>query len=104
MEVAFVMNKKVVEAHINWTPFEEGGRKHVLPVGMRYCPIIVFELETTPETLWSAEIYNTMVDGNTSVADVSYLAGDAPHYLLQPGNKFCLYEGQRIVAEGIIPA
>jgi hypothetical protein len=98
------MNKKTVKARLSWTPFEEGGRKHILPVGMRYCPIIVFEAENAPETLWSAEVYNTAIDGNTSDADVSYLAGNAPYHLLQPGSRFCLYEGHRIVAEGIIAA
>ncbi|MDR0197948.1 MAG: hypothetical protein LBI36_07015 [Oscillospiraceae bacterium] len=96
------MSKKTVKAHISWVPFEEGGRKRILPVGMRYCPIIVFEFETAPKTLWSAEVYNTAITGNASVADVSYLADDAPYHLLQPRSKFFLYEGQRVVAEGVI--
>jgi hypothetical protein len=94
--------KTVVQALINWTPLEDGGRKHILPVGMRYCPIIVFEEEQTGDTLWSAEVYNTSVHDRVSSANVSYLSDEAPNYLLQSGKKFVLYEGQRVVAEGIV--
>ena len=94
--------KTAAKARINWTPVEAGGRINILPVGMRYCPIIVFELEQDGETLWSAEVYNTSIEGRTSVADISYLADDAPYHLFQAGRKFHLYEGQRIVAEGAI--
>jgi len=94
--------KKIVKAQLNWTSFEDGGRKNILPIGMRYCPIIVFDTEQNGSTLWSAEIYNTYIDGRISTADVSYLVEDAPFYLLKPNNKFSLYEGQRVVAEGIV--
>ena len=73
--------KKTVQARINWTPPEAGGRMHILPVGMRYCPIIVFEAEQTGSTLWSAELFNTIIDGRTSIADVSYLVDEAPYHL-----------------------
>lgn len=63
----------------------------------------MFESEQSDNTLWSAEIYNTSIDGRRSVADVSYLVYDgAPFSLLQPGNRFSLYEGQRVVAEGVV--
>ena len=95
--------KHAVKAQINWISLEEGGRKNILPVGMRYCPVIIFESDQSGDTLWSAEIYNTSIDGRRSIADVSYLVDDgAPFSLLQPGNRFSLYEGQRVVAEGIV--
>jgi len=94
--------KKIVKAQINWIKPEKGGRKNILPVGMRYCPIIVFESEQTNKTLWSAEIYNTEINERTSIADLSYLVDDAPYHLLKTKNKFSLYEGQNIIAEGII--
>ena len=95
--------KKAVRAQINWRTLEDGGRKSILPVGMRYCPIIIFESDQSDDTLWSAEIYNTSIDGMLSIADVSYLVDDgAPFRLLQPGNRFSLYEGQRVVAEGVV--
>ena len=94
--------KKTVQAHINWTLPEYGGRRNILPVGMRYCPIIVFESEQFDKTLWSAELYNIEIDGRSSVADVSYLVDEAPFHLLKQGNEFLLYEGQRVVAEGVV--
>jgi hypothetical protein len=95
--------KKAVKAQINWMSLEDGGRKNILPVGMRYCPIIIFESDQSDDTLWSAEIYNTSIDGSLSIADVSYLVDDgAPFRLLKPGNRFSLYEGQRVVAEGVV--
>lgn len=94
--------KNIMKAQINWANADDGGKKNILPVGMRYCPIIVFESEQSGETLWSAEIYNTLINGRTSIADISYLADDAPYHLLLPGNAFSLYEGQRVVAEGKI--
>ena len=93
---------KTVKANLNWTPVEEGGRKVILPVGMRYCPIIVFESEQTTDSLWSAQVYNTSIDGRRSTADISYLSDNAPHHLLRSGAVFKLYEGQRVVAEGIV--
>jgi len=94
--------KKVVQAKICWATVEEGGKKNIMPIGMRYCPIIVFESEQSGQTLWSAEIYNTSIEGRTSIADISYLVNDAPFHLLQSGNLFFLYEGQRVVAEGVV--
>ena len=94
--------KKIVQARINWTPPEHGGRKNILPIGMRYCPIIVFESEQSGSTLWSAELYNTAIEGRTSVADVSYLVDEAPYHLLKSGGEFLLYEGQRVVAQGVV--
>ena len=94
--------KNMAKARINWMSVEDGGRKNILPIGMRYCPIIVFEKEQTGDTLWSAEIYNTSVDGRKSTADLSFLSDEAPRRLLQTGNKFFLYEGQRVIAEGIV--
>jgi hypothetical protein len=94
--------KKAVRAKIRWVRPEDGGRKSVMPVGMRYCPIIVFEGNQSGGTLWSAEIYNVSISGYTSVAEVSYLVEGAPQHLLQSGNTFSLYEGQRIVANGVV--
>lgn len=95
--------KRSVAAQITWKSTEDGGRKNILPIGMRYCPIIIFESDKSSDTLWSAEIYNTSINGRVSVADVSYLAeSGAPVSLLHSGNKFSLYEGQRVVAEGIV--
>ena len=94
--------KMTVKARINWTPVEDGGRKHMLPVGVRYNPLITFEGEQVSEKLWSAEVFNTVINGRTTEADVSYLSDDAPFNLLQAGKKFLLYEGQQVVAKGVV--
>ena len=94
--------KKFVQAQLNWTLPENGGRKNILPVGMRYCPMIVFESEQSGDTLWSAELYNKQVNERISLADLSYLSAEAPFHLLNKGNKFLLYEGQSVVAEGSV--
>jgi len=94
--------KKIVKANLTWTPFEQGGRKVILPVGMKYYPIIIFESEQETDTLWCAELFNISIKDRQSVADVTYLVDDAPFHLLQSGKTFNLYEGQRVVAEGVI--
>jgi hypothetical protein len=95
--------KKVVRAEIKWFAPENGGRKSVMPIGMRYCPIIVFDDYQTGGTLWSAEVYNTKIEGWSSEAEITYLRNDgAPFHLLEKGNRFALYEGQRVIAEGIV--
>ena len=96
--------KKIVKATIHWISPEDGGRQIILPIGMRYCPIIVFEGNQTLDSLWSAEIYNTSINGRVSTADISYLSDEAPFNLLQVGSKFRLYEEQQVVAEGEIAA
>jgi len=94
--------KTLVKAKINWMPVEIGGRKKIMPIGMKYCPIIIFESEKSDDSHWCAEIYNTSIKDRTSTAEVSYLSDNAPFHLLQSGSKFQLYEGPRMVAEGAI--
>jgi len=94
--------KKFVQASIDWTPPEEGGRRVVMPITMRYCPVIVFDREQSGDTLWSAEVYNTEVEGRHSTAKVSFLMDEAPFHLLSQGNRFSLFEGQRVVAQGVV--
>ena len=94
--------KKTVKAKLTWIPIEQGGRKTVMPIGMRYCPIIVFNSEQTADSLWCAELFNTSIEDRRSIADITYLVDNAPFHLLKPGNTFCLYEGQRVVAEGVV--
>ena len=96
--------KKFMQAEIEWITPEDGGRKTVMPITMRYCPVIVFEQEQSGGSLWSAEIYNIEIHDRKSIAKVSFLMETAPFHLLSQGNKFSLYEGPRVVGEGIITA
>ena len=87
--------KKAVKAQIDWITLEDGGRRNILPVGMRYCPIIIFESNQSDNTLWSAEIYNTSIDGNRSIADVPYFPPDTlDAYLISvttPSGEKCIH-------------
>ena len=94
--------KRKVKSQITWALPKDGGREYVLPIGMRYCPIIVFIGKQDSDSLWSAEIYNTSIDDRVSIAELSYLVDAAPDYLLHTGNEFLLYEGQSVVAKGVV--
>jgi hypothetical protein len=93
--------KKFMKAKIKWTPKKDGGKVRPIPVSMRYCPILVFD-EGQTGNLWSGEIYNLEVKGYSSIAKVSFLREEAPFDLIQVGAKFCLYEGHRVMAQGVI--
>ena len=94
--------KKIVKANIKWKSTEEGGRRMLIPVGIKYYPLIIFETEELSDNLWSAELINTFIEGYKSIADVTYLVDNAPFHNLKSGNSFHLYEGKRVVAEGIV--
>ena len=91
-----------MEAHVNWIHFEKGGRQKHLPNNTKYFPIIVFpDYET--DGAWSAEIFtNSINDNNESLIDISFLMLEAPFELLNPGVKFELYEGKKMVASGVM--
>ena len=99
---------KLVRTKLTWLTKQEGGRKSMMPVGVRYCPIIImdsleqiFELEA--DVRWSADIQNLEVlTPQESIASLGYLASEAPHEFLSPGNSFKLYEGDKLVAYGVI--
>ena len=100
--LAIGMREQKVKAEINWTPESEGGRKKVMPVDMRYCPVMVAKpLEITGST-WSVAIINKSIDGLFSTADLSFMSPDAPHETLTVGLEFDLYEGPNLVASGKI--
>ena len=94
------MKATEVKAIIYWRAAEDGGRKDMVPPHMRYCPVIVFENEKATGSAWSAEVYNTEIDGLKTLAKLSYLFDEAPFENLQKGNKFKLYEGKNVVADG----
>ncbi len=73
-----------------------------MPTNTRYCPIIVFPGEKM-DGCWSAEILTSSVnDNNGSTIDISFLFPDAPFDLLKPGAEFELYEGNKLVAHGVM--
>ena len=92
-----------VTAIIHWIPAAEGGRKHP-PLGPCYSTVARFEQEAEkwPQEAWSivAEFTNERDDSSCVEAEIRFLAPDAPSHLLEPGNRFELYEGRRLVARG----
>ncbi len=95
-------NHKVM-ARICWIPASEGGREHP-PLGPRYSTVARFEQEAEkwPKEAWSivAEFTEESADPSCVEAELWLLTKDAPSHLLQPGSKFELYEGHRMVARG----
>jgi len=94
-----------VMAKICWVSAAEGGREPP-PIGSRYSTVARFEQEAEkwPKEAWSivAE-FTKKADALLNVeAELRFLAPDAPSHLLQPGNKFELFEGSRLVARGEI--
>jgi hypothetical protein len=71
---------------------------------LRYSTVAKFEseVEKWPKEAWSivAEFKKISDDLSSVIAEVRCLAPDAPSHLLQPGSKFELYEGSRLVAHG----
>lgn len=96
--------KKTVNAIINWIPYENGGRKKKISVFCgRYNPIIVFEGEDISYQAWSADVYVLEhISDVISKIQLSYLFPEAPFSYLESGNKFRLYEGAKMIANGEI--
>lgn len=92
-----------MRAIIDWIPHDQGGRFR-LPSGAEgsYTTVVRFLDESWPGPVaWSLVI--DKISGDRSwVADVRFLADDAPHEGLIPGRQFELYEGARRVAYGTI--
>jgi hypothetical protein len=95
------MNNQGVKARLSWIPMSSGGRS-ILPVGIRYCPLLVMSRGDDTGVSWSASVFNKEIDGGDSIATVAYLVDNAPHHLLKEGAEFALYEGQKIVAQGVV--
>jgi hypothetical protein len=100
--------KKVVKARLQWLSPEEGGRKHP-PAGPRYSTVARFEDAAArfPEIAWSFVVeFDAPISSTLEVtANVWMLAYDepgAPQHLLEPGNRFELVEGAKVVARGYV--
>jgi hypothetical protein len=96
------LNRRVI-TKICWLSAAEGGREHP-PLGPRYSTVARFEKEAAewPQEAWSivAEFTHETDESSCVVAEIRLLAHEAPSHLLDPGSKFELYEGHRVVARG----
>lgn len=98
--------KHTVKAHIFWVPADAGGRK-APPTGPRYSTVARFQSDKANqnEQAWSI-IAEFLPQQNQHIsctlANIRFLAPNAPTYLLSLGNQFELLEGPRVVAKGKI--
>lgn len=86
-------------AHIEWIPYEKGGRKSIPPIGTRYCPII----RTANNEGWSIDfiVPDSM---NSDMFMFRFLSDSAPRDLICVGKSYDVYEGLKKVARIYITA
>lgn len=94
-------------ANICWTKSKDNEMEAKgLPTKSRYVTVVRFEQEAAkwPKEAWSliVEPVEAAIRPNCVVANVRFLAPDAPAHLLATGNRFELYEGRQCVATGEI--
>ena len=97
-------NKTIFIAEISWIDYKDGGRQNIPTINEKYYPIIVIEEDRfdTTNSLWSIILKNKkFINANTTQAEISYLAEDAPNKLSKDC-KFKLFEGAKLVANGVV--
>lgn len=96
------MNNKMM-ARIKWMTEEQGGRK-TIPWDDKYGPVVVIKgnLINLSETVWSLLVSNKeSISEYETIAEIKYLFENAPQNLHR-GVEFELYEGSKLVANGIV--
>lgn len=92
-------------ARIVWIPSEQGGRQSP-PPGPRYSSPARFEAawDAWPDETWSlvVDLVSRASDSPDWIAEVRFLAAEAPQVLLTDGARFDLYEGAKCVAHGTV--
>ena len=93
---------RTFRARIKWLTEEQGGRK-TLPQGDKYGPIISMgKPPSLSEENWSLFVeYKEMINEFTTIAEIRYLSEKAPDNL-GTDVEFELYEGTKLVANGIV--
>lgn len=101
------MNDKVFIAKIHWLSFEQGGRKHGVPLhNDKYCPTVAVD----GKHIFNGSEYGLLcysyekIDKNISLAQIRFLNTDAAPDILYIGAKIELYEGNKKVADGEVLA
>ncbi|MDE6013638.1 MAG: hypothetical protein K2G50_01690 [Anaeroplasmataceae bacterium] len=93
----------IVEARLFWISKEDGGRESiVIGDNLKYCPIISFD-DCPLEKKYSSKITKSILKGELITdVELTYLVDSAPFENLQSNKKFKLYEGNMLVAKGVI--
>jgi hypothetical protein len=94
----------MTQAIIEWLPGEEGGRRSGPPPGPRYIAPAKFMSHLD---MWLVEDWSLVVNKieelsstHKWIANIHFLAANAPKKWLEPEARFELYEGNRTVALG----
>lgn len=90
------------EAKICWLSETQGGRKDI-PLGDKYAPIIkLTKTRHKSNDFWSVFVFNKKkISINETLSNIEYLSDNAPDNL-SVGVEFVLYEGSKMVANGIV--
>ncbi len=90
------------EAKICWLSETQGGRKDI-PLGDKYAPIIkLTKTQYKSNDFWSVFVFNKKkISINETLSNIEYLSDNAPDNL-SVGVEFVLYEGSKMVANGIV--
>lgn len=90
------------EAEIWWLPETQGGRKDI-PFGNKYAPIIkITKPMVKSDDFWSVFVENKkFLHENKTLCHMEYLSDVAPDNLYA-GVEFMLYEGNKVVAKGVV--
>jgi hypothetical protein len=94
--------KKVCQVRVFWLPPEKGGRQHPIVAGRYVAPA---SFDGTLETAnWSLvlELGPRNEETLESTGTGCFLFPEAPHDVLTPGAKFKMYEGPKLVLEGVV--
>ena len=90
------------EAKICWLSETQGGRKNI-PFSDKYAPIIqLTKPRYESDDYWSLFVFNKKkISRNETLSNIEYLSDNAPDNL-SVGVEFVLYEGPKMVANGIV--
>lgn len=91
------MMGRYFKAIISWIKFENGGRKNIPEQGTRYCPLIrIYKGQSHIE--WSIDFICPDFTKTFNI-EFKFLSDAAPTHMIQMGETYEIYEGNKKVAE-----
>ena len=91
------------KAIIKWVKGSSEGGKQTIPyINEKYYPMLKLE-EQTGMFNWSLVVVNLKkLDVSTTISQIYFLMEEAPNNILIKGLEFSLFEGNKLVATGIV--
>ena len=95
---------KTYDAKIIWISADEGGRKVIPTSDNIYCPFIVVGNQPfdPQKDLWSVQVVNNEQLGHLETSATLHFLSEKAPFDLKSGDHLKLYEGNKLVANGII--